>query len=95
MLLEVFNGVIETFFPTLNINLVEGGETSIRVVILGQAYIKTCRCEAFGRQSKQKTRQPDPPPTRSINVSWLCQMGSDVFTAFAVLFRKAKRDKLS
>lgn len=33
--------------------------------------------------------------TEAINVSWACQRRSDVFTAFAVLFRREKRDKLS
>lgn len=45
----------------------------------GEADNKTCRSST----------------AEAINVWWLCQRRSDVFTAFAVLFRRAKRDKLS
>lgn len=74
------DGGDETFHPE---QLFWAGPTSrrvdVRLVKLMEAENKT------GRSST----------TEAMNVSWLCQRHSDVFTAFALLFRRAKRDKLS
>lgn len=54
--------------------------------------VSTCR---LWKSKEAENTAGRSSTTEVINVSWLCQMCSDVFTAFAVLFRRAKRDKLS
>lgn len=93
---KVHTGIkIKSLFIGFKMCSVEGREISLRAVILGKSDIKKCRRAGCESQRKQKNKTGRSSTTEAINVSWLCQMCSDVFTAFAVLFRRVKRDKLS
>lgn len=54
--------------------------------------VQTCR---LWKSKEAENTAGRSSSTGAMNVSLICQMCSDVFTAIAVLFRRAKRDKLS